>query len=135
VLEEFTALPEEVVRQALIQSKGIGNWTIAVYLMFVLQRADIFPIGDLAAINALRSLKKLDAGTTREDILALTEQWKPFRSVACMLLWHYYLPNKGKRSRLWSELYLYPGFEKYKRISTSTQEIFLIIFFFTSILK
>lgn len=97
MLEEFTAMPDEAVHQTLIQLKGIGNWTIDVYLMLVLQRADIFPIGDLAAVNALKRLKNLDAVTTRKNILVLTEQWKPLRSVACMLLWHYYLSNRGKK--------------------------------------
>src|SRR6202012_274715 len=58
-LSSLETLPDEAVRARLISLKGIGNWTIDVYLMFVLQRADIFPIGDLAAVNALKRVKKL----------------------------------------------------------------------------
>jgi DNA-3-methyladenine glycosylase II len=92
-LVAFIKMPDNDVRNALLRLKGIGNWTIDVYLMFTLQRADIFPIGDLAAVNALKRVKRLSAGTTREEVIKITEGWKPFRSVACMMLWHYYLSN------------------------------------------
>lgn len=96
-LEAFTHMPDDEVRQILIALKGIGNWTIDVYLMFALQRADLFPIGDLAAVNALKHLKELAPETTRKDIIAISEQWKPFRSVASMMLWHYYLSRTRKK--------------------------------------
>ncbi|MDE5448989.1 DNA-3-methyladenine glycosylase family protein, partial [Elizabethkingia meningoseptica] len=78
--------------------KGIGNWTVDVYLMFTLQRADIFPIGDLAAVNALKRLKQLPTSITKEEILEISEQWKPFRSVASIMLWHYYLSQPAKKN-------------------------------------
>ncbi len=53
-LDDLPHLPDEAVRAQLVALKGIGNWTADVYLMFALQRADIFPIGDLAAVNALK---------------------------------------------------------------------------------
>jgi len=90
-LEEFYDLPDDEIRAQLVALKGIGNWTADVYLMFALQRADIFPIGDLAAVNALKRVKRLPPQTTREEMLGITVQWQPYRSVATMLLWHYYL--------------------------------------------
>ncbi|WP_431610291.1 DNA-3-methyladenine glycosylase family protein [Chryseobacterium sp. 'Rf worker isolate 10'] len=96
-LEKMAAMSNDEVRKTLIQLKGIGNWTIDVYLMFTLQRTDIFPIGDLAAVNALKRLKKLSPDITREEILDVTEQWAPFRSVASMILWHYYLSVPRKK--------------------------------------
>eukprot|EP01037_Dinobryon_pediforme_P011280 gene11280-11367_t len=48
-LDELEQQPDEIVRAKLTTLKGIGNWTADVYLMFVLQHADVFPIGDLAA--------------------------------------------------------------------------------------
>lgn len=59
--------------------------------MFVLQRTDLFPIGDLAAVNALKRLKKLESSVTREEIISISENWKPYRTIATMMLWHYYL--------------------------------------------
>lgn len=96
-LAALETLSDEEIRSNLSQLKGIGNWTIDVYLMFVLQRTDLFPIGDLAAVNALKQLKKLPAHTTREDLLVIAETWKPYRTVATMLLWHYYLSTRKKK--------------------------------------
>lgn len=95
-LNTLADLPDETVRAKLIQLKGIGHWTIDVYLMFVLQRADLFPIEDLAAVNALKKLKQLDKGTDKEALLAISSSWQPYRSVASMMLWHYYLSQTKK---------------------------------------
>jgi DNA-3-methyladenine glycosylase II len=99
-LAAFEQMPDEEIRAQLVTLKGIGNWTVDVYLMFVLQRADLFPIGDLAAVNALKRIKGLPIGITREELIAIAGQWQPYRTVATMLLWHFYLsapkPNKQK---------------------------------------
>jgi DNA-3-methyladenine glycosylase II len=96
-LATLEQLPDDIIRAKLTAMKGIGNWTADVYLMFVLQHANIFPIGDLAAVNALKRVKKLPKDTTREEVLAIAEQWAPYKTVASMLLWHYYLSAaKGK---------------------------------------
>lgn len=95
-LGEFEKMSNEEVRSLLIHLKGIGNWTIDIYLMFVLQRTDVFPIGDLAAVNALKRLKDLPLSTTKEEMLEISTSWQPYRTVATMLLWHYYLSNIRK---------------------------------------
>jgi DNA-3-methyladenine glycosylase II len=99
-LEKFEDLPNDEVRTQLVTLKGIGNWTVDVYLMFVLQRADIFPIGDLAAVNALKRVKGLPNSTTREELIEIATQWQPNRTVATMLLWHYYLSAPKKANIL-----------------------------------
>ncbi|MDB5001930.1 MAG: DNA-3-methyladenine glycosylase 2 family protein [Mucilaginibacter sp.] len=98
-LEAFEQLPDDKIRAQLVTLKGIGNWTVDVYLMFVLQRADLFPIGGLAAVNALKRVKGLPATTTREEIIAVAAQWQPYRTVATMLLWHYYLSEPKKTGK------------------------------------
>jgi DNA-3-methyladenine glycosylase II len=97
-LEELQHLPDEDIRFKLTALKGIGNWTVDVYLMFALQRADIFPVGDLAAVNALKRVKNLPAQTTKEEMLGIASQWQPYRTIAAMLLWHYYLSSSRKRA-------------------------------------
>lgn len=97
-LTELENEPDDVIRSKLVALKGIGNWTVDVYLMFVLQHANVFPIGDLAAVNALKRVKNLSKTTTREEVMAIAEQWKPYRTIAAMILWHFYLSspkNKG----------------------------------------
>ena len=101
-LEEFPSMSDDEIRARLTTLKGIGNWTADVHLMFALQRADIFPIGDLAAVNALKRVKQLPSETTREQMLEIVAQWAPYRTLAAMLLWHYYLsaprPTLNKKS-------------------------------------
>ena len=97
-LESLQDMPEDEVRARLTALKGIGNWTADIYLIFVLQNPDVFPIGDLAAVNAIKRVKNLTADTTREQVLEVAAQWQPYRTIATMLLWHYYLsaPKKNK---------------------------------------
>jgi DNA-3-methyladenine glycosylase II len=94
-LNKLTASHDDHVRGVLKQVKGIGDWTAYVYLLFALQRTDVFPIGDLAMVNALKEVKKLPAQTPREDILTLAEAWRPYRSIAAMLLWHHYIKTRN----------------------------------------
>lgn len=76
-----------------MQIKGIGHWTTDIYLMFCLQSKDIFPLGDVAIIN---TIKELSEAQTREDIIQLSDKWKPFRSLATYFLWHYYLSKRNR---------------------------------------
>jgi DNA-3-methyladenine glycosylase II len=93
-LPVLATLHNDEVRHRLKQVKGIGDWTVDVYLMFVLQRPDVFPIGDLALVNSIKTVKQLPAHTGREAIIALAEAWKPYRSIATMLFWHDYLEKR-----------------------------------------
>ncbi|PZR28932.1 MAG: DNA-3-methyladenine glycosylase 2 family protein [Citrobacter freundii] len=97
VLSKLEKLEDDEVRTQLVSLKGIGNWTVDIYLMFVLQRTDHFPIGDLAAVNALKQVMKLPKDTEKEKIIRLASKWKPYRTVATMILWHYYLSTRGKK--------------------------------------
>ncbi|WP_199560968.1 DNA-3-methyladenine glycosylase family protein [Mucilaginibacter hurinus] len=92
-LESLAGLPDENIRAQLTALKGIGNWTVDIFLMFVLHCADIFPAGDLAAINALKRVKGVTQSTCREQAAAIAEKWKPYRTIATMILWHFYLAS------------------------------------------
>lgn len=95
-LDNLNVLPDDEVRTALIALKGIGHWTVDIYLIFILQRADIFPIGDLAALNSLKKIKKLSSDISRDEVMRVAGRWKPYRSVATMILWHHYLSVRKK---------------------------------------
>ncbi|MEO7213172.1 DNA-3-methyladenine glycosylase [Mucilaginibacter sp.] len=97
-LQAFEQMEDEEIRRELCALKGIGNWTVDVYLMFVLQHTDILPLGDLAIVNAIKRLKGLPKETTKEELIVIGEQWKPYRTVASMLLWHYYLSSPAPRA-------------------------------------
>jgi DNA-3-methyladenine glycosylase II len=94
-LDVLSELSVNEIRKQLTSIKGIGNWTIDIYLMFCLQAQDIFPIGDIALVNTVKELS--DARTT-EEILLLADKWRPFRSLAVYFLWHYYLKKRNRPS-------------------------------------
>lgn len=93
-LDTFSQKTDEQVRNELIKIKGIGNWTIDVYLMFSLKSKDVIPLGDIAVINTIRELFDCHE---KEDIQELTENWKPYRSMATYLLWHHYLSKRNRK--------------------------------------
>ncbi len=96
-LKKLSFLEDAEIRQQLKTIKGIGDWTVDVYLLFALQRTDVFPLGDLAMVNALKDIKQLPKETSQESLLVLAETWRPYRSIATMLLWHYYIEKRGIR--------------------------------------
>lgn len=94
-LSGMERLPDEEVRSRLKALKGIGDWTVDIYLIHALRRTDLFPLGDLALVNSLRQVKGLPAHTPREDLLDIAEAWRPYRSIATMLLWHSYIQKRN----------------------------------------
>lgn len=86
--------PDEMVREQLIKLKGIGHWTIDVYLMHALRRTDLFPLGDVALVNSIKRNKQLSDSVTKDQMLAIAEAWRPNRTIASMILWHDYMQRK-----------------------------------------
>jgi DNA-3-methyladenine glycosylase II len=95
ILENLQHLDNEQVRSKIKRIKGLGDWSADIFLMFALQRADMFPIGDLALVNGLKTVKNLPKETTKDALLELAESWRPYRSVATFLVWHDYIVRKG----------------------------------------
>ena len=87
-LESLADKTAEDVRNELIKIKGIGTWTIDVYLMFSLQAPDVMPLGDIAVVNTLKELFDIHTKETMEEFVT---QWAPYRTAATFLLWHHYL--------------------------------------------
>jgi DNA-3-methyladenine glycosylase II len=93
-LESMRAKTPHQVREELIKIKGIGNWTIDIYLMFCLQEPDLLPLGDIAVVNTIKELLQIDS---KEDMEIHALRWSPHRSTATFLLWHYYLEKRGRK--------------------------------------
>lgn len=93
-LQQFEFEKDDTVRNSLKKLKGIGDWTVDIYLIHALRRMDIFPLGDLALVNAMKEIKSLPSTTSKEELLLLSQPWKPYRSIATMILWHHYLQKK-----------------------------------------
>jgi len=96
-LSEMETMDDLSIRNRLKSIKGIGDWTVDIYLIFMLHHKDIFPIGDLAAVNSLKKVQGLAAGVSKAEVLAAADQFKPYRTIATMLLWHAYLEERKKK--------------------------------------
>ncbi len=97
-LEHLAALDDEAVHRALQAVPGIGPWTSTLYLLMVLGRTDVWPVGDIALATAVGEVKRLDRRPNPAELLALGEAWRPLRSVAARLFWHDYLARRGRSS-------------------------------------
>lgn len=94
-------MEDEAVIEELTKIKGIGRWSAEVYLLFALRRPDIWPVDDLAVVVAMQRIKGLAKRPGRKEMMALAENWRPLRSVAARLCWHYYntVPRNGVRRK------------------------------------
>ena len=90
-LDALETQDEESVRTELLKLKGIGPWTVDIYLLMALGHCDIWPVGDLALATSAQKVKKVPSRPNRDELSIIGEAWKPWRSVAAFLLWHYYL--------------------------------------------
>lgn len=95
VLSTFSQLNNQQVREALLPIKGIGNWSVDVYLMMALHRLNLFPIGDIALVNSMKYELQLPPHTTKEELLHIANTWQPYLTIASFLLWHAYIIRKG----------------------------------------
>jgi DNA-3-methyladenine glycosylase II len=85
-------LSNEEVTALLTQIKGIGQWTVEMLLMFTLGREDVFAADDYGIQVAMKKLYGLDDSNKKafkENMLQLSQKWKPYRTYACMHLWRW----------------------------------------------
>lgn len=92
-LEQIALMDDEQAYQELVKIKGIGPWTAHIYLLMGLSRADIWPQGDLALMNALQVLTASSEKLTLKQAELMAQHWQPYRSVAARMLWQYYQSN------------------------------------------
>ena len=88
--ETFAAMEDDEVRETLTDITGVGPWTAAMFLLFVLGRPDVFPVGDLGVREGLKTLVDHhgeDPEMTRGEMRAFAERWAPVRSYAALYLW------------------------------------------------
>ena len=87
---KINAMDDDEAREYLCRLKGIGNWTADCYLMACLGRQDIWPIGDIGLQEGVRKLKNLTERPDINEMIAIADDWRPYRSVAANLLWRDY---------------------------------------------
>jgi DNA-3-methyladenine glycosylase II len=89
-LAAIPGLDDAEAIERITRVKGLGRWSAECYLLFALKRADIWPADDLAVQTAMQRLKGLGARPATKEMDRLAEPWRPYRSAAARLLWHYY---------------------------------------------
>ena len=72
------------IYKQLIQIKGVGKWTIDMFLIFSKNNLDIFPEGDLALINVIKKEYQVDCN---DKIKEIANQWSPYKTIATLYLW------------------------------------------------
>jgi DNA-3-methyladenine glycosylase II len=87
-LERIAELPDEELIAELVAVKGIGVWTAHMFLMFQLERPDVLATGDLGIRRAVERAYALPGLPEPDELTALAEPWRPYRSAACRILWH-----------------------------------------------
>jgi DNA-3-methyladenine glycosylase II len=95
-LDSLHLLSDADVKAELIKLKGIGEWTSDIYLLMALLRPDVMPKGDIALHTAWHKLSG-EPRPNSDEFVRMAEKWKPFRSVAARLLWHFYLSERRTR--------------------------------------
>ncbi len=96
-LDSLTRLSDSDVKVELVKLKGVGEWTSDIYLLMAILRPDVMPKGDVALHTAWHNLSG-EPRPDSEEFLEIAERWKPYRSVAARLLWHFYLSEKALRT-------------------------------------
>ncbi|WP_207476346.1 DNA-3-methyladenine glycosylase family protein [Arenibaculum pallidiluteum] len=92
------AAPDAAAMAALTSLKGFGRWSAECYLLLHLGRPDLWPADDLAVQLGVQELRGLPRRPTRQELDALAESWRPYRSTAARLIWHWYV-NARRRTR------------------------------------
>jgi DNA-3-methyladenine glycosylase II len=86
-LDRLEQLPDEEILTELTAVKGLGTWTAHMFLIFQLERPDVLAVGDLGVRRAVQRAYGLDELPSADELERLAEPWRPYRSVACRLLW------------------------------------------------
>ena len=85
--EGLADLTDEEVVDRLTEIRGVGEWTAHMYLLFVLERPDVLPLGDLAIRRGIEDLYGNGGAMTRAEMREVAEAWRPYRSVATRYIW------------------------------------------------
>jgi DNA-3-methyladenine glycosylase II len=86
-LEHLAELESDEIAEQLTAIKGLGPWTVDMFLIFHLGRPDILPVGDLGIRRAVQLAYDLDELPKPAELERIAEPWRPWRSLACLYLW------------------------------------------------
>ena len=85
--KKLPAMEDTEIIEHLTQVKGVGVWTVQMFLMFALRRPDVLPTGDLGIRTSITRAYGLEAPATITQMEQIAVPWRPFRTFACWYLW------------------------------------------------
>ncbi|WP_338802837.1 DNA-3-methyladenine glycosylase [Pseudomonas sp. RSB 5.4] len=91
-LEEARHLSDSALVERLTSLRGVGRWTVEMFLIYSLERSDILPVDDFGVREGYGRLKRLEKAPTPRQMREIGEAWSPFRTVAAWYLWR--LPSR-----------------------------------------
>ncbi len=96
--DALAAMPDEEAVRVISSVRGLGIWSAEIYLLFALQRMDVFPAGDMALQAAAANLKGLAERPGPSALREIAAPWQPYRALAARLLWHWWRHVTGRPS-------------------------------------
>ncbi len=75
--------------ERLVSLRGVGRWTVEMFLIYSLERSDVLPVDDFGVREGYRRLKGLEKAPTPRQMREIGEQWKPYRTIAAWYLWRF----------------------------------------------
>ena len=85
--KDVERMTDQEISKELIQIKGIGQWTVDMFLMFSLNRADIFPFTDLGIQKGIMKILNMKNLPSKKEMENCSRKWRPYRTIACWYLW------------------------------------------------
>jgi len=86
-LIDFSSLTNQEISKELIKIKGIGQWTVDMFLMFTIFRTDVLPVADLGIKKGFKKLFNLKELPSEKFMINKSKKWQPYRTIACCYLW------------------------------------------------
>jgi DNA-3-methyladenine glycosylase II len=96
--DAIAAMTDEEAVRTISSVRGLGVWSAEIYLLFALQRMDVFPAGDLALQSAAAHIKGLADRPGPAALRDIALPWQPYRALAARLLWHWWRHVTGRPS-------------------------------------
>ena len=84
---DWEKMDDEEIIDKLVKLRGVGKWTAEMILIFTLLRPDVFPIGDIGMIRGIEKTYNSGVKMSNDELYAISEKWKPWRTVACCYMW------------------------------------------------
>ena len=85
--DDIDLLDDKNIGRQLMNVKGIGKWTVDMFLIFSLARPDVLPTGDLVIKKGYAKLYDMKKLPSEDEMIKVAEKWKPYRTLACLYLW------------------------------------------------